>query len=85
MTEERTLLQRAVPERAHGRAFGGLDAVDSWGFGAAILLGGAMASGLGGRATFALAGGATLFILLAASCRKEVQHGPQVVVAPTPA
>lgn len=81
----RTLLQRAVPERAHGRAFGVLDAVDSWGFGAAILLGGAMASGLGGRATFALAGAATLLILLAASLRKEVQHGPQVVVAPTPA
>jgi MFS family permease len=81
----RTLLQRAVPERAHGRAFGVLDAVDSWGFGAAMLLGGAMASGLGGRATFALAGAATLFILLAASFREEVQHGPQVVVAPTPA
>ncbi len=62
-----------------------LDAVDSWGFGAAILLGGAMATGLGGRATFALAGAATLFILLAASFRKEVRHGPQVVVAPTPA
>jgi MFS family permease len=78
----RTLLQRAVPERAHGRAFGVLDAVDSWGFGIAMLLGGAMASGLGGRATFALAGAATLFILLAASFRKEVQHGSQVVVAP---
>jgi MFS family permease len=81
----RTLLQRAVPERAHGRAFGVLDAVDSWGFGAAILLGGVMATSLGGRATFALAGTATLFILLAATLRKEVQHGPQVVVAPTPA
>jgi MFS family permease len=81
----RTLLQRAVPERAHGRAFGLLDAVDSWGFGAAMLLGGAMASSLGGRATFALGGAATLLILLAASFRKEVQHGPQVVVAPTPA
>jgi hypothetical protein len=81
----RTLLQRAVPERAHGRAFGVLDAIDSWGFGAAILLGGVMAAGLGGRLTFALAGAATLFILLAASFRREVQHGPQVVVAPNPA
>ena len=59
----RTLLQRAVPERLHGRAFGVLDAIDSWGFGAAMLLGGALAAGLGGRATFALAGVATLFVL----------------------
>jgi MFS family permease len=81
----RTLLQRAVPERAHGRAFGVLDAVDSWGFGAAMLLGGALASGLGGRATFALGGAATLFVFCAATLRKEVHRGPQVVVAPTAA
>jgi MFS family permease len=81
----RTLLQRAVPERAHGRAFGVLDAVDSWGFGAAMLLGGALASGLGGRTTFALAGAATLLVFCAATLRKEVQHGPQVVIAPTAA
>jgi MFS family permease len=62
----RTLLQRAVPERAHGRAFGVLDAIDSWGFGAAMLLGGALAAGIGGRATFALAGLATLFVLCGA-------------------
>jgi MFS family permease len=59
----RTLLQRAVPDRAHGRAFGVLDAIDSWGFGAAMLFGGLLASGIGGRATFALAGLATLLVL----------------------
>ena len=77
----RTLLQRAVPERLHGRAFGVLDAVDSWGFGAAMLLGGAMAAGFGGRTTFALGGAATLFVL-AATAGREVHHGSQVVITP---
>ena len=45
------------------------------------LLGSAVAPAL----AFALVGGATLFILLAASFRTEAQHGPQVVVATTPA
>jgi MFS family permease len=51
----RVLMQRLIPEHLHGRAFGLQDAVDSWGFGAAILAGGALAASLGGRATFLLA------------------------------
>jgi MFS family permease len=71
----RTLLQRAVPERLHGRAFGVLDAVDSWGFGAAVLLGGTLAGAAGGRIAFALAGVATLFIFAAAATAAQSRKG----------
>src|SRR5262249_43929822 len=63
----RVLMQKLIPEPAHGRAFGLLDAIDSWGFGAAIVAGGALAAGLGGRATFAIAGTLALLVLVAAS------------------
>jgi MFS family permease len=63
----RVLMQRLIPERLHGRAFGLQDAVDSWGFGAAILTGGALAASLGGRATFLLAGAFSLIVLFAAA------------------
>ena len=57
------LMQKLIPEPAHGRAFGLLDAIDSWGFGAAIVAGGALAASLGGRATFAIAGALALIVL----------------------
>jgi MFS family permease len=63
----RVLMQRLIPEHLHGRAFGLQDAVDSWGFGAAILTGGALAASLGGRATFLLAGAFALVVLFAAA------------------
>lgn len=63
----RILMQRRIPEHLHGRAFGLQDAVDSWGFGAAILAGGALAASLGGRATFLLAGAFALIVLFAAA------------------
>lgn len=63
----RVLMQRRIPEHLHGRAFGLQDAVDSWGFGAAILAGGALATSLGGRATFLLAGAFALVVLFAAA------------------
>jgi MFS family permease len=71
----RTLLQRAVPERLHGRAFGVLDAIDSWGFGAAVVLGGTLAGAAGGRITFALAGVAMLFVLAAAASAARNRKG----------
>jgi MFS family permease len=71
----RVLLQRGVPESLHGRAFGVLDAVDSWGFGTAILLGGTLAGAAGGRLTFALAGAATLFVLAAAAAARPRKGG----------
>jgi hypothetical protein len=72
----RLLLTRAVPDGLHGRAFGVLDAVDSWGFGAAVLLGGALVAAAGGRVTFALAGAATLFVFaLAALAARSVTGG----------
>ena len=67
VVSDRVLLQRIVPERLHGRTFGLLDAVDSWGFGAALIAGGALASAYGGRTTFALAGVGTLLVWLAAA------------------
>ena len=67
VVSDRVLLQRIVPERLHGRAFGLLDAVDSWGFAAALLAGGALASAYGGRTTFALAGVGTLLVWLTAA------------------
>ena len=60
-------MQKLIPGRLHGRAFGLLDAIDSWGFGAAIVAGGALAASLGGRATFALAGALALVVLVAAT------------------
>jgi len=67
VVSDRVLLQRIVPDRLHGRAFGLLDAVDSWGFGMAVLAGGALASTYGGRTTFALAGAGTLLVWLTAA------------------
>ena len=64
---DRVLLQRMVPERLHGRAFGVLDSVEAWGFAAAVVGGGALATAFGGRATFAIAGAGMLIVLIAAS------------------
>lgn len=65
VVSNRVLLQRAVPERLHGRAFGVLDAVDCWGFAGAVLAGGALATAAGGRITFALSGIALLLVFAA--------------------
>ena len=62
----RVLMQKLIPQQAHGRAFGLLDAIDSWGFGAAIVAGGALAATVGGRITFAIAGTVALLVLIAA-------------------
>jgi MFS family permease len=67
LISDRVLLQRLVPDRLHGRAFGLLDAIEAWGFGGAVVGGGLLASAAGGRVTFAVAGGALLLVLLAAT------------------
>lgn len=67
VVSDRVLLQRLVPERLHGRTFGLLDSVESWGFGGAVLAGGALASAYGGRTTFAFAGVGTLLVWLLAA------------------
>ena len=64
---DRVLLQRLVPDRLHGRAFGLLDSIEAWGFGGAVVGGGLLASLAGGRATFAVAGAVMLLVLVAAS------------------
>ena len=63
----RVLLQRLVPERLHGRAFGLHDSIEAWGFGGAVIGGGLLASLAGGRVTFAVAGAVMLLVLLAAT------------------
>jgi MFS family permease len=67
IVSDRVLLQRMVPERLHGRAFGVLDSVEAWGFAGAVLGGGALAAAFGGRVTFAVAGGLMVIVLIAAS------------------
>jgi MFS family permease len=64
MLSDRILFQRMVPERLHGRAFGLLDSIDAWGFAAAVLTGGMLATRFGGRVTFAIAGAGLLLVLL---------------------
>ncbi len=67
VVSDRVLLQRIVPPGLHGRAFGLLDSIDAWGFGAAVVAGGVLATLIGGRATFAVAGACLLLVLLGAS------------------
>jgi MFS family permease len=67
LVSDRVMLQRLVPERLQGRAFGLLDSIDSWGFGAALLLGGLIAGTAGSRAVFALAGAGILLVTLVAA------------------
>ncbi len=78
----RVLMQKLIPEHAHGRAFGLLDAIDSWGFGAAIVGGGALAASVGGRATFAIAGALALLVLIVA---QRVIRRPKTFPHPVPA
>jgi MFS family permease len=61
-TSNRILLVRSIPEHIHGRAFGLVDSFDSWGFGLAVIAGGALASAFGGRAIFGLAGAVLLVV-----------------------
>jgi MFS family permease len=63
----RVLLQRLIPDRLHGRAFGLLDSIEAWGFGGALLGGGLLASTAGGRVTFAASGVVMLLVLVAAA------------------
>jgi MFS family permease len=63
---DRVLLQRMVPQRLHGRAFGVLDSIEAWGFAVAVVGGGLLASTAGGRVTFAVAGLGLSVVLLAA-------------------
>jgi MFS family permease len=78
----RVLMQKLIAAHAHGRAFGLLDTIESWGFGASIVGGGALAASLGGRATFALAGAGALIVLVIAA-RTLRRVGPTAFPVPT--
>jgi MFS family permease len=78
MLSDRLLLQRMVPERLHGRTFGLLDSIDAWGFAAAVLAGGLLASTYGGRVTFAVAGTGLLLVLLVVA---RTLSGPRLAPA----
>lgn len=87
-TSNRILLTRAIPERVHGRAFGLVDSLDSWGFGLAVIAGGALASAFGGRAIFGVSG-AILFVVWACAAyalRARAGRSPAApLIAPTQA
>jgi MFS family permease len=70
----RLMLQRAVPEHLHGRAFGLLSAGDSWALCCAVVCGGALVAVWGARVTFTLAGVAMLVtgLVLAAGRSRRV-------------
>jgi MFS family permease len=82
LVSSRVMLQRLIPDHVRGRAFGVLDAIDSWGFAGAVLAGGALASTAGGRATFAVAAAGALAVLLAAA---RALRTPSFELAPVPA
>lgn len=62
VVHERLLLQRTVPDALLGRVFGVGDTISSWAFGAAFIGGGAVASLLGTRELFFVAGGGVLLV-----------------------
>ena len=66
-TSKTTMLHRAVPERMHGRAFGLADSLDSWGFGLAVVAGGALTTAFGGRALFAISGALLVLVFAGAA------------------
>jgi MFS family permease len=77
-TSNRILLTRAIPERVHGRAFGLVDSLDSWGFGLAVIAGGALATAFGARAIFGVSGAILLIIWACAAyaLRSRAVRGP---------
>jgi MFS family permease len=81
IVSNRLLLQRRVPERFHARAYGVLGTCDSWAFAGAVLAGGGLATALGGRAVFALAGAALLAMFAAYAVRRTPAAVPQLATA----
>jgi MFS family permease len=83
VVNDRVLIQRIVPASLHGRAFGVLTSLKSWGLGAALLGGAALTSAAGARVTFALAGcGLALVWLLAGrALRSAGAPAPSLVPA----
>ena len=77
----RTMLHGAIPERVHGRLFGLVDSCDCWGFGIAVVAGGALVSALGGRATLAIAGGMLLIVAVAAAFALRAERPAPLRVA----
>jgi predicted MFS family arabinose efflux permease len=81
IVSNRLLLQRRVPERFHARAYGVLGTCDSWAFAGAVLAGGGLATALGARAVFALAGAALLAMFAAHTVRRSPAAVPQLATA----
>ncbi|MDA0180144.1 MFS transporter [Solirubrobacter phytolaccae] len=83
-TSNRILLTRAIPERVHGRAFGLVDSLDSWGFGLAVIAGGALATAFGGRAIFGISGTILLVVWACAAflLRERTSRAPVPTLIP---
>jgi MFS family permease len=79
----RVMLQRQVAEHLHGRAFGLVSSVDSWGVCAAVVLGGVLVATLGARPTLAIAGAAMTVIALVSrrALRAPAPPAPRLALA----
>ena len=77
VVSDRVLLQRLVPDHLHGRAFGVLETIGAWGCAGSVVAGGLLASAVGGRATFAIAGAGMLLVLLLAARALAPLTGPR--------
>ena len=80
-----TMLHQLVPEHLHGRAFGVQDSLDCWGFGLAVLAGGALTTFLGARSVFAV-GGVLLLVVCGLTALLLTRQPRRVLVtSPAPA
>jgi MFS family permease len=77
----RVMLQRHVAEHLHGRAFGLVSSIDSWGVCGAVLIGGAFVTTLGARSTLAFAAAAMLSIALVSRRALRASGRPRLALA----
>lgn len=69
LVHERLLVQRTVPDAHLGRVFGVAETLGSWAFCASFVAGGAVASLLGTRPLFLVAGGGVLVVWIVSALR----------------
>lgn len=84
LVHERVLLQRTIPDGVLARVFGVKEMIESWAFAAAFIGGGVVASVLGTRELFIVAGGGGLVVFaiaafaLTRSLRADALEGPHL-------
>ena len=81
LVHERLLVQRTVPDAHLGRVFGVGETLGSWAFCASFVAGGAVASLLGTRELFFVAGGGVLLVWIVSWLRIGPAFAPQEAAA----